>query len=137
MDAIQISSFGGTKSDDADELITNLKRLGLEAQLVMMVGGVNPMNPDDEDGAVEQLLVHIETAKRHGITQVNSTSVETWLDGEPPKNDEEFQARIAQNIKLHHRVYRDGETSPIPVSRTGISSFSVPVNFKTSPRWQS
>lgn len=109
VDAIQISSFGGTKSDDADELITNLKSLGLESQLVMMVGGVNPMNPDDEDGAVEQLLVHIETAKRHGITQVNSTSVETWLDGEPPKNDEEFQARIAQNIKLHHRVYRDGD----------------------------
>ena len=53
VDAIQISSFGGTKSDDIDELINNLKSLGLEAQLVMMVGGVNPMNPDDEDGAVD------------------------------------------------------------------------------------
>ena len=130
VDAIQISSFGGTKSEDIDELITNLQGLGLEAQLVMMVGGVNPMDPNDEDGAVDQLLVHIDVAKCHGVTQVNSTSVETWLEGEPPKDEEEFQARVAQNIKLHHRVYQEADLANSCIENWNIE-FLRPVEFQT------
>lgn len=107
IDLIQVSAFSGTNPDDTDELLSALRSLGLEPQLVMMVGGVNPMDPTDEDEAAGQLKVHLEAAIRNGVTEVNSTSVETWMEGAPPVNDEEFQARVAQNIKLHHRVYEE------------------------------
>jgi len=129
VDAIQISSFGNTKSEDMDELITKLKDLGLETQLVMMVGGANPMDPADEDSAVEQLLVNVNVAKRHHITQINSTSVETWLEGEPPRDEEEFQARVAQNIKLHHRVYREADLANSCIENWNIE-FLRPVEFQ-------
>ena len=109
IDLIQVSAFGGTRPEDTDELLTKLRSLGLEPQLVMMVGGVNPMDPADEDEAVAQLLVHLEAAKRNQVVEVNSTSVETWMEGSPPTNEEEFQARVAQNIKLHHRAYEEAE----------------------------
>lgn len=107
VDEIQISSFGTTKPEDMDELITNLKTLGLTPQLVMMVGGVNPMDPADEDEALAQLQVNIGCAIRNGITQINSTSIEAWMVGEGPKDQAEFDARVAQNIKLHARAYRE------------------------------
>lgn len=107
VDCIQISAFGTTLPEESDALIQGLITLGLEPQVVMMVGGVNPMNPDHEDEAVAQLMVNLNAAKRNGIKEVNSTSIETWLEGAPPKDDEEFQARVAQNIKLHLRAYQD------------------------------
>ncbi|MGC6427269.1 MAG: hypothetical protein ACON5H_09785 [Akkermansiaceae bacterium] len=107
VDSIQISSFGTTLPEDMDELIGKLKGIGLDPQLVMMVGGVNPYNPDDEDAAVAQLQVNIGCAIRNGITQINSTSIEEWMSGEGPKDEDEFSARVAQNIKLHARAYRE------------------------------
>ncbi|MDB4466567.1 hypothetical protein N9077_02560, partial [bacterium] len=100
VDLIQISSFGTTQPDEKDALIAAVRELGLEPQLVMMVGGVNPMKPDDEDEALAQLMVNLNAALRNNIVQVNSTSVETWMEGTPPANEEEFQARVTQNIKL-------------------------------------
>jgi hypothetical protein len=107
VEVIQISAFGNTLPEETDELLGKLQEMGLETQLVMMVGGVNPMNPADEDEAVAQLLVNLNAAKRNGVTQVNSTSVETWMEGDPPKDEEEFEARVAQNIKLHLRAYEE------------------------------
>jgi hypothetical protein len=107
VDLIQISSFGTTQPDEKDELIAAVRDLGLEPQLVMMVGGVNPMNPADEDEALAQLMVNLNAALRNNIVQVNSTSVETWMEGAPPANEDEFQARVAQNIKLHLRAYHE------------------------------
>ena len=107
MDLIQISSFGTTNPDEKDALIAAVRDLGLEPQLVMMVGGVNPMNPDDEDEALAQLMVNLGAALRNNIAQVNSTSVETWMEGTPPSSEEEFEARVAQNIKLHLRAYEE------------------------------
>ena len=107
VDLIQISSFGTTQPDEKDALIAAVRELGLEPQLVMMVGGVNPMEPDDEDEALAQLMVNLNAALRNNIVQVNSTSVETWMEGTPPANEEEFQARVAQNIKLHLRAYHE------------------------------
>jgi len=109
VDLIQISAFGTTLPEETDGLIAAVRELGLEPQLVMMVGGVNPMNPDDEDEALAQLLVNLHAAIRNKIKHVNSTSIETWLEGTPPANDEEFQARVAQNIKLHSRAYQEAE----------------------------
>ncbi len=107
IDAIQISAFGTTIPEDTDELIAKLRSIGLDPQLVMMVGGVNPYDPADEDAALAQLQVNISAAIRNNITQVNSTSLEEWMSGSGPKDDEEFQARVAQNIKLHARAYRE------------------------------
>ncbi len=109
VDLIQISAFGTTLPEETDALITSLRQLDLEPQLVMMVGGVNPMDPADEEEALAQLLVNLHAAIRNKVTQVNSTSIETWLEGTPPTNEAEFQARVAQNIKLHLRAYHEGK----------------------------
>ena len=107
VDVIQISAFGTTLPEETDALLGKLIEMGLETQLVMMVGGVNPMDPADEDEALAQLLVNLNAAKRNGVIQVNSTSVETWMEGAPPKDDEEFHARVTQNIKLHYSAYEE------------------------------
>ncbi|MDB4295491.1 hypothetical protein N9908_04525 [Akkermansiaceae bacterium] len=107
VDALQISAFGTTIPEDTDELIEKLRTIGLEPQLVMMVGGVNPYDPADEDAALAQLQVNIGAAIRNNVKQINSTSVEEWMTGSGPANEEEFQARVAQNIKLHARAYRE------------------------------
>ncbi|YCM43835.1 hypothetical protein V2O64_21230 [Verrucomicrobiaceae bacterium 227] len=107
VDTIQISAFGSTLPEESDAVLQGVIALGLEPQIVMMVGGVNPMNPDHEDEALAQLLHNLDAAKRNNIKEVNSTSIESWMEGEAPKNDEEFQARVAQNIKLHLRAYEE------------------------------
>jgi hypothetical protein len=90
-----------------DELLTKVRSIGLEPQLVMMVGGANPYDPADEDAALAQLQVNIDAALRNNVKQINSTSIEEWMSGTEPTSAEEFQARVAQNIKLHARAYRE------------------------------
>lgn len=107
VDAIQISAFGTTIPEDMDELLTKVRSIGLEPQIVMMVGGANPYDPADEDAALAQLQVNIDAALRNNVKQINSTSIEEWMSGTEPTSAEEFQARVAQNIKLHARAYRE------------------------------
>lgn len=107
VDAIQISAFGTTIPEDMDELLTKVRSIGLEPQLVMMVGGANPYDPADEDAVLAQLQVNIDAALRNNVKQINSTSIEEWMSGTEPTSAEEFQARVAQNIKLHARAYRE------------------------------
>lgn len=130
VDLIQISAFGTTLPAEMDDLIGSLRDLGLEPQLVMMVGGVNPMNPDDEEASVAQLLVNLKAALRNKITDVNSTSVETWMEGTPPANEDEFQARVAQNIKLHLRAYEEGGLEGSCIKSWNIE-FLRPGEFQT------
>jgi hypothetical protein len=130
IDLIQISAFGTTLPEEIDELIAAVRELGLEPQLVMMVGGVDPMNPADEDDALSQLLVNLNAALRNNIIEVNSTSVETWLEGTPPANDEEFQARVAQNIKLHLRAYEEAGLEGSCIQNWNIE-FLRPGEFQT------
>ncbi len=130
VDLIQVSAFGTTLPEETDALIPALRDLGLEPQLVMMVGGVNPMNPDDEDEALSQLLTNLNAALRNKITHVNSTSVETWMEGSPPANDEEFQARVAQNIKLHLRAYEEAGLEGSCIESWNIE-FLRPGEFQT------
>lgn len=129
IDAIQISAFGTTLPEESDSLITKLRELGLEPQLVMMVGGANPMNPDDEESALAQLLVNLSAAKRNGIKEINSTSIETWMEGTPPKDDDEFQQRVAQNIKLHLRAYHEAQLADSCVEHWNIE-FLRPGEFQ-------
>lgn len=129
VDLIQISAFGNTLPEESDAVFSGARALGLEPQIVMMVGGVNPMNPDDEDGALAQLLVSLNAAKRHNLKEINSTSIETWMEGEPPKDEAEFQARVAQNIKLHLRAYEDAGLADSGVEHWNIE-FLRPGEFQ-------
>lgn len=104
----QVTAFPGVDSVDMDDLFNGLRALGLEAHIIMMVGGADPMNPDDEDTVVEMLKAGIEIAKKYGITQVASTSIEEWMKpGAVPKTGAEFEAAVAQNARVHARVYRE------------------------------
>lgn len=104
----QITAFPGVDAGDMDELITGLRALGLEVHIIMMVGGADPMNPADEDAVVAMLVSGIEVAKKYGITQVASTSIEQWMTpGATPKVGADFDAAVAQNVRVHCRAYRE------------------------------
>ena len=50
IDSVQITLFPGTDAEDLDDMMNSFKELGLVVHLIMMVGGADPMNPDDEEG---------------------------------------------------------------------------------------
>jgi len=106
--SVQIPAFPGVDEGDNDELINGLKALDLIVHLIMMVGGADPMNPADEDAVAEMLTSGINVAKKHGIEQVSSTSIEEWMKpGATTRTGAEFDAAVAQNAKLHARVYKE------------------------------
>ena len=106
--SVQVSIFPGTDQEDLDLMISDLKGLGLIVHLILMVGGVDPMDPADEDATVAQLVPSLEAAKRHGARLVSSTSVEQWMQpGAKPKEGVEFEAAVEQNIKVHLRAYEE------------------------------
>lgn len=113
--SVQIPAFPGVDEADNDELINGLKELGLVVHLIMMVGGADPMNPEDEDKVVEMLASGLSVAKKHGVEQVSSTSVEEWMKpGAEPKAGADFDAAVAQNVKVHARAWREaGQNSCI------------------------
>lgn len=105
IDAVQISTFPGVAASDTDDMISGLRELDLEIHIIMMVGGANPMNPEDEDKVVELLGDGINTAKKYGIANVASTSFEEWMSGVPAKEGADYDAAVEQLAKLHARVY--------------------------------
>ena len=105
IDCAQISQFAGVADEVTAELVTGLKALGLEVQFVMMVGEGDPMNPDDEDKVVKLLVDCLESAKKHGVGQVASTSLEAWMSGGSAKTGEDFDAAVKQLVRLHERAY--------------------------------
>lgn len=108
----QITVFPGVDAGDTDDLMTGLRALDLKVHIIMMVGGADPMNPDDEDAVVEMLVAGIEVAKKYGITQVASTSIEAWMQpGATPKTGADFEAAVAQNVSAHCRAYREADVA--------------------------
>jgi hypothetical protein len=104
----QITVFPGVDEGDTEEMITGLRELGLAVHLMLMVGGADPMNPDDEDKVVEMLKAGLEVAKKYGIEQVASTSIEAWMqEGATPKTGEDFTAAVAQDAKVHIRAVQE------------------------------
>jgi hypothetical protein len=104
----QITVFPGVDEGDTEEMITGLRELGLAVHLMLMVGGADPMNPDDEDKVVEMLKAGLEVAKKYGIEQVASTSIEAWMqEGATPKAGEDFTAAVAQDAKVHIRAVQE------------------------------
>jgi len=117
----QISAFPGVDPGDNDELITGLRAAGVIVHLVMMVGGADPMNPADEDKVVEMLVAGLELAKKYGVEHVGSTSVEEWMQpGAQPKVGADFEAAVAQNVKVHLRAYEEAG-----VANSGIKAWHV------------
>ena len=127
---VQISFFPGTDPEQVDELIAGLKALDLEVDFILMVGGVNPMNPADEDAVVAQLLPNLKAAIAHGARNVSSTSIEEWMSTEPRHDGAAFEAAIAQNVKVHLRAYHEAGLAGSCIENWTIE-FLRPGEFKT------
>jgi len=127
---VQVSLFPGTRPEELDLLVQGLKLLGLEVDFVLMVGGVNPMNPADEDAVIAQLLPNLKSAVRHGARHVSSTSIEEWMSREPPREGAQYEAAIEQNAKLHCRAYEQAGLEGTSVQSWNIE-FLRPGEFKT------
>ncbi len=106
--AVQISFFPGADPADVAELVRELKSLELEVHFIIMVGGVNPMDPADEDAVVAQLVPSIQAAIAHGIRHLSSTSIEQWMNVTDSRREgADFEAAVAQNVKVHLRAYEE------------------------------
>ncbi|MDA7597960.1 hypothetical protein N8813_03430 [bacterium] len=114
IDSAQVPYFAGADAADVEEMINDLKGLGLTVHLIMMVGGADPMNPADEDKVVDMLKTGLEVAKSYDIENVSSTSFEEWMQGEPKVGDA-FDAAVAQVAKVHARAYEECDLANSPV----------------------
>jgi hypothetical protein len=123
----QISVFPGADEAETAEMIAGLKALGLDVHLIMMVGGANPMNPADEDAVVAQLKSSIGAALTHGAVSVSSTSIEEWMNGPV---DIDFDAAVAQNVKVHIRAAKESGLLDSSIDSWHIE-FLRPGEFKT------
>ena len=124
---VQISVFPGASAEETGEMLQGLKALGLDVHLIMMVGGANPMNPADEDAVVAQLKESIKAALDHGAISVSSTSIEEWMNG---PEDVDFDAAIAQNVKVHLRAAKESGLLDSSIQAWHIE-FLRPIEFKT------
>jgi hypothetical protein len=130
MSVVQISYFSSSDPEEMAEIVTGLKAMGLEVQYVIMVGGANPMNPADEDAVVAQLVSSVKSAIHHGVRHVSSTSIEEWMSADAPRTGEAFEAAVAQNVKLHLRVYQEAEIEGSCIENWHVE-FLRPGEFKT------
>ncbi|MCX8496411.1 MAG: hypothetical protein ORN51_09540 [Akkermansiaceae bacterium] len=131
MSIVQLSFFSASDPQDVAEMIDGLKALGLEIHFIMMVGGANPMNPADEDAVVTQLVHSIRSAISHGVRHLSSTSIEEWMNATEVRRDgAEFEAAIAQNLKVHLRAYEESGLVNSCVETWNIE-FLRPGEFKT------
>jgi len=119
--------FPGASESETAEMIQGIQALGLDVHLIMMVGGANPMNPKDEDTVVAQLLSSIKAALDNGAVSVSSTSIEEWMNGEA---DVDFDAAIAQNVKVHLRAAKESGLLDSEITSWHIE-FLRPGEFKT------
>lgn len=130
MSIVQISYFAFSDAADVAEMVQGLQALDLEVHFIIMVGGANPMNPADENAVVAQLVPSVKVAISHGVRFVSSTSIEEWMSADQPRTGAEFDAAVAQNVKLHLRVYEEAGIAGSCVENWGIE-FLRPGEFKT------
>lgn len=116
IDCCQISQFPGTSQADLAELVAGIRDLGIEVQFVMMVSGVDPLNPADRNKVVELLVNGLEAAKQHGVAQVASTSMEAWMSGTPAKTGRDFESAIAHLVELHIEAYQQADVANSSIS---------------------
>jgi len=104
--SVQVPYFPGLDEGDVAEMVGGFTELGLETHFIMMVGGADPMNPDDEDAVADILINGLNAAKRYGVKNVSSTSIEEWMQGSP-KTGAEYDAAVAQDVKVHTRAVNE------------------------------
>ena len=109
IDTVQVMTFTGVVTEDFDELLEGICGLGIEPQIILMIGGVDPMDPVDEDACVMHLLEGVGLAKRHKLRHIGSTSAEGWMSSPAPRDNAEYLARVDQVIQVHSRVYKEAE----------------------------
>ncbi len=115
IDCVQVPIFPGLDPNDVAEMVKGLKALGLTVHFVMMIGNVDPMNPDDEDTVVAILIEGLRSAEQHGIATFSSPSLEVWMqEGATRKDGADFDAAIAQNVKVHTRAFIESGVTKIP-----------------------
>lgn len=108
IECVQIPYFPGLDEADVTEMVQGFQALGLQVHFILMVGGVDPMDPADEDAAVEMLIGGLKTAMQHGVEHVSSTSVEAWMQsGATAKTGAAFNEAIAQNVRVHTRAFHE------------------------------
>lgn len=108
--AAQLPLFPGVVPQDTEDLFGGIKDLGITPHMIMMVAGGNPMDPADEDTVAPMLVDGLKAAQRLGIEHVASTSIEEWMKpGATKLTGADFDAAVAQNVKLHTRVVREAE----------------------------
>jgi hypothetical protein len=128
---VQIPFFASASAADTAAMINGLKALGLEVHFIIMIGGANPMNPADEDAVAAQLVTAVKAAIHHGIRHVSSTSIEEWMSAhETRREGAAFEAAVAQNVKLHLRVYAEAGIAGSCIEHWHIE-FLRPGEFKT------
>ena len=120
IDTVQVMTFTGVVTEDFDELLEGICGLGVEPQIILMIGGVDPMDPVDEDACVIHLLEGVGLAKRHKLRHIASTSAEGWMSSPAPKDNAEYLARVDQVIQVHSRVYKEAE-----LENSSIESWSL------------
>ncbi|BCU79384.1 hypothetical protein [Luteolibacter sp. LG18] len=126
----QVTYFAGTDAGDIAEMFGGLRALGLEVHMIMMVAGANPMEPSDEDAVVAQLVGGLAIAKEHHITHVSSTSVEEWMRGDRRRDGADFDAAVAQTVKVHARAVREAGLEGSSIVNWHLE-FLRPGEFKT------
>ena len=108
LDNVQVTLFPGTDPNDLQSMFKAFNSLELEVHLIMMVGGANPLKPDDEDAVVEMLNSGLTVAKKYGVKQVSSTSYEEWLSGKKLKG-KAYDEAVKQVVKVHTRCWEESE----------------------------
>ena len=104
----QVPVFPGVAEQDTEDMITGIRDLGMAVHLMLMVGGADPMKPEDEDSVVEMLKAGLGVAQKYDISQVASTSIEEWMQpGATPKTGADYDAALAQDVKVHTRAVRE------------------------------
>ena len=128
---VQIPFFPGLDWGDCDELFGSIQQKGIKPSLIAMVGGGDPMNPDDEDFVCSHLAGSLEAAKRYQIEHVSSTSIEEWMKpGAETLTGGAYEAAVAQLAKLHARAWREGGASDSCVKAWHIE-FLRGIEFQT------
>ena len=128
---VQIPFFSFADPLDVEALVSGLRALQLEVHFIIMIGGANPMSPSDEDAVVGQLVTSLKAAVRHGIRHVSSTSIEEWMNAKETRRDgASFESAVAQNVKVHLRVYAEAGLAGSCVENWHIE-FLRPGEFKT------
>lgn len=104
---VQIPYFPGLNEADVAEMVNGFQSLDLKVHFILMVGGADPMKPADEEKVVEMLVDGLTAAKTHGVHDVSSTSVEEWMqEGATRKEGKDFEAAVAQNVRVHTSAVR-------------------------------